>query len=699
MDAIPFDPGMSALFQRTNLPDTASPATLSASDIVKTMVDKLSLELLDIKGNKSKALSLVSLLQALGMALLSMTDDTIVASALGISPGSLTQDLKDKIHTELGKCAVKHSNDPDSDQSIRITNFIGSTFCYDNEQYEQSLSKYYKTKKLDNNNNGKNLADTIDSFVHDKTEGEIDTVFGHLTESQRHKVEAALGSVMNFQIDWDERFSEDDTEKGLFQCADGTFINNVLMMCKTEVLNVATDGNFAAIAKEFRSANGEDLKLVAIKPRKSSATAINNLNSETINHLIDKLKNVEMEVELKLPKIDITNSCNTELLDKINQVLGTSIKAQDLSKLGTQSDDQLHIVQKIKASINEKGARGSIATAAVDIGRSLFIDPICFDFNCPGYIAIVDREGNRLLELVIKDGQFLVHDGPPMVTDAENCNSYNQKFFKIDDLSDDEDNTPDNKCSEYQADNKCSEYQTYNKCSEYQADNKWSEYQADNKWSEYQGLATQVVPSYDTVLPLLGNNIELSDTKDYETRLLPQDNRQLQKDLKTSIESPTASVASQKVLEKAEPASQQPGVSREQSPVKTPSPAENEKLPASAIDNSSKHLSTGHTPSTIDEFSELLSANPLKIFDVSTLIKNNFKPNEDFNIKSAEAGRSSLTIKVKHEKNAIKIRERILESIGEKHSRNVKIWENFDPVHVDVMFDAWKALQNHLSSS
>ncbi|WP_422462944.1 hypothetical protein [Endozoicomonas sp. ALB115] len=207
------------------------------------------------------------------------------------------------------------------------------------------------------------------------------------------------------------------------------------------------------------------------------------------------------------------------------------------------------------------------------------------------------------------------------------------------------------------------------------------------------------MPSYDTVLPLLGNNIELSDTKDYETRLLPQDNRQLQKDLKTSIESPTASVASQKVLEKAEPASQQPGVSREQSPVKTPSPAENEKLPASAIDNSSKHLSTGHTPSTIDEFSELLSANPLKIFDVSTLIKNNFKPNEDFNIKSAEAGRSSLTIKVKHEKNAIKIRERILESIGEKHSRNVKIWENFDPVHVDVMFDAWKALQNHLSSS
>ncbi|MBO9494036.1 hypothetical protein J7438_08050 [Thalassotalea sp. G20_0] len=671
MDDIRFAPEIPALFQRTNLPDTASPATLSASDIVKTMVDKLSLELLDIKGNKSKALSLVSLLQPLGMALLSMTDDTIVASALGISPDSLTQDLKDKIHTELGKCAVKQSNNPDSDQSIRFTNFIGSTYCYDNEQYEQSLSKYYKTKKLDNNNNGKSLADTIDSFVHDKTEGVIDTVFGHLTESQRHKVKAALGSVIEFQIDWDERFSEDDTEKGQFQCADGTFINNVMMMCKTEVLNVATDENFAAIAKEFRSANGEDLKLVAIKPRKSSATAINNLNSETINHLIDKLKHFEMEVELKLPKIEITNSCNTELLDKINQVLGTSIEAKDLSKLGTQSDDQLHIVQKIKASINEKGARGSIATAAVDLSRSLFTDPICFDFNCPGYIAIVDGEGNRLLELVIKDGQFLVHDGPPMVTDAENCNSYNQTYFKTDGLSDDED--------DYVSNDK---------------DNR-----PDNKCSECQGLATQVLLPYYTILPLPANEIELSDINDYETGFLPQDNMQLQKYLKTSIEAPSASVASQTVLEKAEPASQQPSVSGEQSPVKTPSPAENEKLPASAIDNSSKHLSTGLTASTTDEFSNLLSANPLKTFDVSTLIKNNFKPNEDFNIKSAAAGKSSLKINVEHENDAIKVQKRILESIGEEHSPYVKIWKNFDPVHVEVIFDAWVALRKDLASS
>ena len=44
-------------------------------------------------------------------------------------------------------------------------------------------------------------------------------------------------------------------------------------------------------------------------------------------------------------------------------------------------------------------------------------------------------------------------------------------------------------------------------------------------------------------------------------------------------------VASQKVLEKAEPASQQPSVSGEQSPVNTPSPAENEKLFSKQVDD------------------------------------------------------------------------------------------------------------------
>ncbi|MBO9480412.1 hypothetical protein [Salinisphaera sp. G21_0] len=57
--------------------------------------------------------------------------------------------------------------------------------------------------------------------------------------------------------------------------------------------------------------------------------------------------------------------------------------------------------------------------------------------------------------------------------------------------------------------------------------------------------------------------------------ILPADTQIL---LKRDLDTSAPWEASQKVLEKAEPASQQPSVSGEQSPVKTPSPAENEKL-------------------------------------------------------------------------------------------------------------------------
>ena len=57
--------------------------------------------------------------------------------------------------------------------------------------------------------------------------------------------------------------------------------------------------------------------------------------------------------------------------------------------------------------------------------------------------------------------------------------------------------------------------------------------------------------------------------------ILPADTQIL---LKRDLDTSAPWVASQKVLEKAEPASQQPSVSGEQSPVKTPSPAENEEL-------------------------------------------------------------------------------------------------------------------------
>ncbi|WP_257296020.1 serpin family protein [Endozoicomonas sp. YOMI1] len=266
-----------------------------------------------------------------------------------------------------------------------------------------------------------------ESFVNNKTNEKIKTLFDDYSDAGRKQITAVIGNVMEFRGVWKNSFSSTETALGEFQCESGAIINNVKMMCATDRCHVASTIEFEAIAKEFRSVNGEDLKLVAIIPSIRSATAINNLDSETINHLIGNLNEHQMELELKLPKLDVVDSCDSDLLKKISRALGISIEAEDLSRLGQLSRQELNIIQKIKTSIDEKGAQGAIATAAAIVLRECFIEPDeeepipYFHFDCPGYIAIVDSKGNRLLELIIKDGSFLILDGSPKITFAENC--------------------------------------------------------------------------------------------------------------------------------------------------------------------------------------------------------------------------------------------------------------------------------------
>lgn len=178
------------------------------------------------------------------------------------------------------------------------------------------------------------------------------------------------------------------------------------MMRMTEVCHYSFNNIFGAIAKNFRSANGEELKLVAITPQKESATAINRLDSGTIDYLIDGLNRNKAKFHITLPKIKIENSCDSQLLEKICKEFGTDvIRAEDLSRLGNFWNHDFKVFQKITTTIDEEGARGKVATKAEITERGLSKIP-SFGFVCPGYMAIVDKKGNRLLELIVKDGDF-----------------------------------------------------------------------------------------------------------------------------------------------------------------------------------------------------------------------------------------------------------------------------------------------------
>ncbi|WP_448217070.1 serpin family protein [Endozoicomonas sp. 2B-B] len=436
-----------AQWQPFNLPDTSLQTTSQASDIVKKLLDKVSLGILSAKGvrdDESKVVSSTSLAPVLGMLLACMDDKARKAAVLGISEEELTDELEAQIHKKLGEFSVNHpfAKDPDHKQALSCTNFIGSTSALGNEKLNQTLSESYHTEKLECHDHDRCLADVAEDYVKEKTNGKIEKLFHGHSKARRELIRAVLGHVMEFDGIWKDEFSEDKTDHRPFNCANGSFIRNVKMMSSTEELQFVETSEFDAIGKEFQSVNGEDLKLVAIQPHFEDPEMINKLDSEAINHLIERLNDRKVKMDLRLPKIKIENSCDTRLLDKISEVFGTNIiKAGDLTRLGDSSDGDLEILQKTKVSIGEKGAYGTVATAATTTLRDPSSERPSFEFNYPGYIAIVDGQGNRLLEMVIKDGSFFELDGTPEIIPAGKQSSDNQPAYYDFDMSDSDDDT------------------------------------------------------------------------------------------------------------------------------------------------------------------------------------------------------------------------------------------------------------------
>ncbi|WP_422410544.1 MULTISPECIES: serpin family protein [unclassified Endozoicomonas] len=401
--------------QPLNLRNTSFKATSQASYLVKKLIDKVSLGILnalDDRDNKSKVVSSTSLAPVLGMLLASMDDKARKASILGISKEELTDEMEIEIHKKLGEFSINHAYAKDPYQiqkALSCANFIGSDSAVINEHLDQILSVCYRTEKLDRPDQDRCLADIAEDFVKEKTHGKINKLFHGHCKTRRELITTVIGNVMEFEGIWERPFSKEKTASGKFICADGSMIENVKMMMSTENVQFFDNGKFGAIGKNFRSVNGEDLKLVAIITPDDSPTGINNLDSDTINHLIDGLNGRKKEMDLMLPRIKIDGSCDTNLLDKISQTFGADvIRSEDLTRLGHPSNCDLEILQKTRVSINEEGAYGQVATAATRTLRGFGTKkPPHFHFVSPGYIAIVDGQGNRLVEMLIKDGSFL----------------------------------------------------------------------------------------------------------------------------------------------------------------------------------------------------------------------------------------------------------------------------------------------------
>ena len=373
------------------------------STIVKNLTNKLSLSL--IQDDSSQAISATSLTTLAGMIILSIDNIADKEKMLGLAPGELTPELEVQIHKEIAEYTVKHPFTNNSNTGA--ANFISSYYQFKDPELKKQLLDLYAVEQCEPTS-AKNVADTIDEYITQKTNSKITNMFDHLSSEGRKEVMFAMGNVIDFKGVWEKSFDKNLTKAQKFQCADGKIITNVNMMHLTENIAFASGYGFNIILKDFISESGNKMQFVAIVPQNQSDQTVEKLTPLIIDSLIEIARNsYKQKVNITIPQIKIDSSINT-LKGKIEATLGVSIDAQKLSKLGLNPAEILGITQKIKAEFNEQGAKLAVVSM-MSSSRSASM-PKKLEFDKSGYMGIT--EGNqKIIEMIIKDGKFLVTDG------------------------------------------------------------------------------------------------------------------------------------------------------------------------------------------------------------------------------------------------------------------------------------------------
>ncbi|XP_055794440.1 plasminogen activator inhibitor 1-like [Salvelinus fontinalis] len=220
----------------------------------------------------------------------------------------------------------------------------------------------------------------INAWVSDHTAGTIPSFLssGALTDETR----MVLLNALNFQGLWKVPFDPKMTEERLFHCANGSSVP-VPMMRLTHRFNygefVTPDGvDYDVIEVPYE---GESLSMLLVTPFESErpvSVLSSELTTRRLQQWREELRSVKRQ--LSLPKF--TLDTEVDLKSTLTSMgLGDmfNLAKADFTRITTEERLCVSkVLQKVKIEVNEKGTKGSAATAAIMFSR-MAVEEITLD--------------------------------------------------------------------------------------------------------------------------------------------------------------------------------------------------------------------------------------------------------------------------------------------------------------------------------
>lgn len=209
--------------------------------------------------------------------------------------------------------------------------------------------------------NDKKAAQTINNWVKENTNGKIDKL---IEESDLHSlVRLVVTSALSFEGKWQLPFEPSKTEKGTFFQTKSKVQNTEFMRQKSSFPFLKT-ASASWLKLAFSEGNEVELILLLPNEKEGLTSEIKALSLESFNANLDKFS--EQEVELSLPKVDITEK--SDLVPVFQQLGVTSIFNEteaDFSELSKEPLFVEKLFQKNRLKWDETGAEAASATGAI----------------------------------------------------------------------------------------------------------------------------------------------------------------------------------------------------------------------------------------------------------------------------------------------------------------------------------------------
>uniref|UniRef100_F7C1V8 Serpin family I member 2 n=1 Tax=Monodelphis domestica TaxID=13616 RepID=F7C1V8_MONDO len=312
----------------------------------------------------------------------SLHEENVIFSPLGarLVLGMVQMGAKGKAHQQIRK-ALRLQEDSIGEEFSALKSLLsamppkrqGFTFNLANalylqegflvkEHYLHSNKDFFQSAvKLVDFQDAKSCAEAISTWVENKTDGKIKSMFS--TEDFGPLTRLVLVNAIYFKGNWKKKFREEETHISDFTIKDGSIIKVPMMKMQLRTklgYFFHSHMNYQVVELPYE---GDEFSLILLLPAKDVALEEleRNISMEQIQSWFTKMQ--EEHVEISLPRFQIEQKLDFKEAFKAMNITEIFIGGCDLSGITESSDLYVSkITQKIFLVVNEDGSEAAAST-------------------------------------------------------------------------------------------------------------------------------------------------------------------------------------------------------------------------------------------------------------------------------------------------------------------------------------------------